>query len=109
MTPRALDTWKEKSLKTAWHDFVCAFVAFRTSRKPAAGYTLRAVDGAWVLSYMGSPCFAPMSASTAYSWFVRTPGVCSLAKLGDDVRTAAYLESEGREVPAALTLSLLCE
>lgn len=72
-----------------WKDFVCTYVALATSRKAADGRQLKKTDGGWVLYFMGSAMFAPMTAETAYSWFQRTPGLVSLMRDADDLRAFA--------------------
>jgi hypothetical protein len=68
----------ETAAKTApWHEFVCAQVV---AAGEVQGHSLRPAGELWELCYMGAPQFAPMTASTAYSWLERLPLVSSARK-----------------------------
>jgi hypothetical protein len=85
----ASKVWISKALKMGWHEFICTYVAAKT-KKPVSGYTVRKVESGWEMLSGGLSMFQPMSASTAYSWFVRTPGLCTLARQADEIRELAY-------------------
>lgn len=86
--------WASKALNTGWHEFVCLYVAHKTARKEAHGYRLRRAGEQWELLLVGTPVFAPMSASTAYSWFIRTMGLCGIAREADELRIKAHMDKQ---------------
>ncbi len=76
----------EAARTMAWHQFVCHYVAAETAREPASGYTVRGSGDAWELCFMGSAQFAPMSASSLYSWLERTMPLQRLSRDADNFR-----------------------
>jgi hypothetical protein len=83
---KAADAMVEAARTMPWHQFVCHYVAAETARGPASGYTVRGSGDSWEFCFMGSPQFAPMSASSLYSWFERTMPLQRLSRAADDFR-----------------------
>jgi hypothetical protein len=85
-------TWEQKALEMKWHEFVCTYVANKTARRKD-GHKLRRSGSMWELTFGGLALFAPMSASTAYSWFFRTADLYQVARDADTLRERAHVAS----------------
>ena len=83
---KASEAMVDAARTMAWHQFVCHYVAAETAREPASGYTVRGSGDAWEFCFMGSPQFAPMSASSLYSWLERTMPLQRLSRAADNFR-----------------------
>ncbi len=83
---KASEAMVEAARTMPWHQFVCHYVAAETAREPAGGYTVRGSGDAWEFCFMGNAQFAPMSASSLYSWLERTMPLQRLSRDGDNFR-----------------------
>lgn len=90
--------WQAKARTMPWHEFIGAYVAKRTARSSIQGYQVRAADGAWLLLFNGTAMFAPMNASTLYSWLERLP-LMPLSREADNFRWTAHQVARMERAP----------